>query len=118
MLKDLQHHLLAALLADDPVVALRDSLDAATDLTTEDRAWLKQIPPDGLILTGLLVKKLRFERLTRGESDLEEMFKNDPKAFMNLYRNYTGAVAPTAYFPQEEAELYRRWKKEDVSGER
>jgi len=115
MLKDVQRLLLAALFADDPVTALRKSLADASNLGPGEREWLEGISDDGLLMTGLLVKKLRFERLTRGEENLEKLFEREPKAFMRLYQNYTGAVSPTAYFPQEEAELFRRWQSSKQS---
>src|SRR5689334_15053025 len=106
MLTEIQHILLRALLADDPVATLNAELNATTMLTPQERDWLRHLSPDGLVMTSLLVKKLRFERLTHGEPVMDRLFAEEPDAFMRLYQNYTGTVPPTAYFPQEEAELF------------
>jgi len=112
MLADVQRVLLRAMLADDPVAALGDSIAQEGDLSDDERAALRKISREGLVMTSLLVKKLRFERLAHGEADLEKLFEREPKAFLRLYQNYTGAVPPTAYFPQEEADLFRQWQKQ------
>ena len=83
---------------------------AGGDLTEQERAWLERLDEDGLILTGLMVKKLRFERLTRGDRTLADLFERDAKRFMELYRAYNAAVPPTACLPGHEAELYRQWQ--------
>ncbi len=57
-----------------------------------------------------MVKKLRFERLTRGDRTLADLFERDAKRFMELYRAYNAAVPPTACLPGHEAELYRQWQ--------
>ena len=110
MLKDIQLLLLRVLLADDPADELRKALATASNLEPRERVWLEEIPSDGLLMTSLLVKKLRFERLTRGDQEMERLFEQEPKAFLRLYQNYTGATPPTAYFPQEEADLFRHWQ--------
>ena len=106
MLRDVQRVLIAALLADDPEAELRVRLvDEA--LSSDERRSLEAIPPDGLRLSSLIVKKLRFERLVRGDSDLERLFAERPEEFMRVFRDYAKAVPPCAYFPQEEGRLFR-----------
>lgn len=110
MLRAVQEILLAALLADDPVRALRGALPAAEGLSAEERAWLEGIDTDGLALTALIVKKLRFERLTLANRDMQDLFATDPARFMQLYRAYTAAVPPVGYFPTQEGDLFRGWR--------
>ncbi len=109
MLRDVQRVLIAALLADDPEAELRARL-ADARLTDAERRSLEAISPDGLRLSSLIVKKLRFERLVRGDGDLARLFEERPEEFMRLYREYAKAVPPEAYFPQEEGRLFRAWR--------
>ena len=115
MLRDVQRLLLAALLEDDPPIALRAALageapDGAPDLTEQERRWLQALPEDGLRMSGLIVRKLRFERLTGGDHDLRDLFDRDPQAFLPLFRQFTSQVPPESYFPDEEARRFRQWK--------
>ncbi|MBY0525740.1 MAG: hypothetical protein K2R98_20210 [Gemmataceae bacterium] len=117
MLCTVQRLLLDALLSDDPPAALRRQLASADELSDQERAWLERIDPDGLILTSLLVKKLRFERLTRSDVDMNELFERAPEEFMRLFQAYAAAVPPTVYFPGEEANKYRQWEAQAFGGE-
>jgi hypothetical protein len=115
VLRDVQRLLLAALLEDDPVAALRGALDRegagdAAGLTEQERRWLAALPEDGLRMSGLIVRKLRFERLTGGDHDLRDLFDRDPQAFLPLFRQFTSQVPPESYFPDEEARRFRQWK--------
>jgi hypothetical protein len=104
MLADLQAALIRALVADDPWAALareRARLDPSA------QAAVDAIEHDGFVLTSLLVKKLRFERLCRGDAALERWFEADPRGFTEAFRAYNREVAPTAYFPTEEARRFR-----------
>ncbi len=109
MLRDVQRVLIAVLLADDPGAELRARL-ADAGLADDERRSLAAISPDGLRLSSLIVKKLRFERLVRGDGDLARLFDERPEEFMRLYRDYAKAVPPGAYFPQEEGRLFRAWR--------
>jgi hypothetical protein len=111
MLRAVQELLLDCLLADDPVRALREALPAAVNLSDEERAWLAGIDADGLAITALIVKKLRFERLTLSHGEMQDLFDVDPARFMQLYREYTAAVPPTGYFPTQEGDLFRAWHR-------
>jgi hypothetical protein len=113
MLKAVQRVLLRALLSEDPAAELRLQLREATDLRPEERETLSRIDGDGLRLTQLLVKKLRFERLTEAIPELADLFTRDPQAFLRQFDAYTSAVAPEGYLPDQEAELYRRWRTEN-----
>ena len=110
MLRSVQTIILHALLAEDPPAALRSAIEQANDLTPVERDQLQQLNGDGLRISGLLLKKLRFERLTRGDADLDKLFGDDPDAFMRLFRAYDGATTPAAYFPDEEARQFRTWR--------
>ena len=110
MLRSVQKIVLHALLADDPPAALRRAIEQSPELTPAERDQLARLNPDGLRIGGLLLKKLRFERLTHGDADLDKLFDDDPEAFMRLFRAYDGATAPAAYFPDEEARQFRAWR--------
>ena len=88
MLRELQGRILAALLEGKP---------------------LEGVDPDGLELTRLIVKKLRFELIARGASDLYAWFDRDPAAFTTAFKAYDRAVPPRSWFPREEAESFRAW---------
>jgi hypothetical protein len=110
MLGTVQRLLLDALLSDDPPATLRQLLAKTADLPAQERAWLERIDADGLILTSLMLRKLRFERLTRSDGDMSKLFERQPEEFVRLFEAYTAAVPPTVYFPGEEATEYRRWE--------
>ncbi len=116
MLGAVQDVLMRALLEDDPVEALSLLLLDAKGLTAEERSWLERLDSDGLRMTGLLVRKLRFERLTRADPRLAALFLERPEEFMKLFASYTGEVAPTAYLPAAEGELFRRWQERPAEG--
>jgi hypothetical protein len=111
VLPSVQDILMKVLLDDDPVTCLRRQLEEARELSAQERAWLGGLDADGLILTSLIVKKLRFERLTRADRGLAELFEHEPERFLALFRSYTAEVAPTAYFPGQEAALFRQWQE-------
>ncbi|HKS16637.1 MAG TPA: hypothetical protein VJU16_04940 [Planctomycetota bacterium] len=88
MLKELQGRMLAAIL---------------------DGAPLEGVDADGLELTRLIVKKLRFELIVRGDSKLEEWFDRDPAAFTAAFKAYDRVIPPRSWFPREEADRFREW---------
>src|SRR4051812_41495515 len=100
---------MAALLSDDPVAAVRAAADDA-GLSPQERDWLRSLSPDGVAMTALVLKKLRFERLPDGDRDTAEQFARAPAAFMALFRAYTAATPPEQYFPDAEARQFRKWK--------
>ena len=67
------------------------------------------VDPDGLELTRLIVKKLRFEFIVRGDSEAEAWFDRDPAAFTVAFKAYDLEVPPRSWFPREEGEAFRRW---------
>lgn len=106
MLKDLQRVLARALTSDAPLEVLRRE---AASLSPEERAWIAAFDPDGVRLTGFIVRKLRFERICRGDSRAEAWFTRDPAAFVRAFKAYNAAVPSTAVFPREEAQAFRAW---------
>jgi hypothetical protein len=88
VLKEIQARVLAAILEGKP---------------------LEGVDPDGLELTRLIVKKLRFELIVRGDALLDAWFDRDPAAFTAAFKDYDCAVPPRSWFPREEAESFRAW---------
>ena len=108
MLKDLQRVLARALTSNAPLETLKR--EAAT-LTPEERALLDRMGEDRFLLTSLLVRKLRFERICRGDTKAEEWFARDPEAFTEAFRAYNAEVPPMEFFPRLEALAFRAWCK-------
>jgi hypothetical protein len=97
-----------ALLADDPGRELRAAIaDPSTPAGV--RAQLEAIDEDGLRIAGLLVTKLRFERLMNGSQRAALWFETDPRGFTDAFRAYHAAVAPTEMFPSFEARHFDAW---------
>ena len=99
-----------ALHADDPLAALARE---AQCLDPADRAAVIAAAGDGFVLTSLLVKKLRFEHIVRGDEAFEAWFDRDPRGFTEAFRAYAAAVPPRAYFPAAEAASFREWCDEN-----
>lgn len=93
---DWEAQLAAAMRAEDPVAAVR-ALHPGADA-------------DGVGMTALLVARLRFERLVRGSPAAEAWFDRDPADFARAFRRYHAEVAPRAFFPAGEAELFEAWR--------
>lgn len=108
MLSDMQQLLQQALLSDDPV-AILEQMAKEVPLSEEERAHLAHIEANGILLTSLLITKLRFERLTGASEELLHLFQNDPKQFIDLFNQYQKESKPTAYFPEQEAILFEQW---------
>ena len=106
MLRDLQRVLLRALASNEPMETLRKE---AEGLRAEDRAVVDGLNPEGFLLTSLLVRKLRFERICRGDTKAEEWFVREPERFTDAFRAYTADVPPTEFFPRLEALAFRDW---------
>lgn len=106
----LERVLAAAMQADDAAQALREaSRDRALDPRT--RELLTQIDPDGARMAALLVARLRFERLMRGSPEAELWFDTAPEEFSRSFRRYHQEIPPTAFFPADEAALFRAWRE-------
>lgn len=104
MLIELQRVLQAALASDTPLDTLRE---AARGLSAEAKAVLERVDPEGFVVGSLLVRKLRFERICRGDTAMERWFDRDPGGFTELFRVYNREVPPREFFPQPEAAAFR-----------
>lgn len=97
-----------AMTAADPVAVLAQAA-AATDCPAALRAALRSCDEDGVRMTALLIAKLRFERLLRACEEAEWLFEREPARFSELFREYHQTTPPTAFFPAEEARLFREF---------
>jgi hypothetical protein len=77
---------------------------------------LEGVDPDGIELARLIVKKLRFELIARGDSEMEAWFDRDPESFTTAFKAYDALVPPRSWFPREEAEKFRAWCREHNFG--
>ena len=114
MLTDLQGAILRALASDAPNETLRRE---AESLAPEDRAFIDGMDAEGFLLSSLLVRKLRFERICRGDTPMEEWFEREPARFTEVFRAYNREVPPTEFFPRQEALAFREYgMKKNLSG--
>jgi hypothetical protein len=95
-LAEYERRVAAAMRARDPAAAMR--------------AIYPAVDGDGVRMTALLVARLRFERLLRGSPEAEASFDRDAAAFARDFERYHREVAPTAFFPVDEAALWRSWR--------
>ena len=100
-LREYETRLAAAMRADDPVAAMR-AIHPAVD-------------GDGVQMAALLIARLRFERLLRGSPAAESWFDRDPADFARAFRRYHAEVAPSAFFPADEAALFAAWRKRSAA---
>lgn len=107
MLADLQRLLLRALRDPDPAAFL--AAEVSRDdcrLSDDERRWLRAASADGLRLSRLLVRKLRLQRLVRGDRALAALVESDPAAVARRFAAYDAAVPPQAVFPRDEAAAF------------
>ena len=105
MLGELQAVLVSCLAAEDPAAALVVARASHPELDP----WLETVDLEGLRLTALLIRKLRFERIVRGDPNLAARFEADPSGFTSIFREYLVTESPNRVFPEEEAEGFRRF---------
>lgn len=109
MLDAVQGILVDALHDEAPYERLRTLVAEAGDaLSDAERTQLDAVDADGFRMASLLVRKLRFERAIRGDTELTARFHADPEEFTRLFRAYCADVPPTHYFPRDEAAAFRR----------
>ncbi len=106
MLKDLQRALVRILRSPSPAEEILREAASADEAT---RAALERADPDGLLLSRLLVLKLRFERICRGDARAARWFERDSAGFTTAFRSYDQEVPQREYFPREEAMSFREW---------
>jgi hypothetical protein len=99
----LERILAGALLASDPLEALRCRRDA------EPLVAALEGQRDELALAAALIARLRFERLVQGHAAAAAAFDANPRELVERFRRYHAEVAPAAMFPLEEAALFDRW---------
>jgi len=110
VLSEVERVLLEAVHDEDPPARLRELVEDAGDrLTVDERSWLLAADADGLRLTGLLVVKLRFERVLRGDAALRREFDADPRALLERFRRYAREVPAAAVFPEDESRAFSAW---------
>lgn len=112
MLSEVERVLVEALHAEDPPARLRGLVEGAGGrLAADERAWLLAAvaDDDGLRMAGLLVVKLRFDRVLRGDPSLRRAFEEDAAAFVERFRRYCRDVPPAYVFPQDEARAFAAW---------
>jgi hypothetical protein len=111
VLSGMQRVLVLALHDERPVERLRELVDAAGDrMDADERRRLLDVDPDALRVTSLIVRKLRLERLLRGDPAAAARRDVDPATFMAAFRRYARAVPPTAAFPGDEARAFRAFE--------
>ena len=66
--------------------------------------------PEPNRLEQALIAKLRFERLVQGSPDAAAWFERDTPSFVRAFRAYDAQVPPTAFFANEEAQLWEAWR--------
>jgi len=105
VLGELQAALVACCAAEDPAAALAEARASHPELAP----WLGTVDVEGLRLTALLIRKLRFERIVRGDPNLAARFEADPSGFTAILKEYLAAESPSCVFPEDEAERFRRF---------
>lgn len=105
MSEKVESTLASILRAPDPVAALR-----AARANQPALAPLDHIDEDGLRMAALLVLKLRFERLLRGDPEVEAEHERDPEGLARDVRAYHQQTPLRAIFPAAEARLFREWR--------
>lgn len=109
-LADFQGRLARAILSGDPAESLK-TLARSPRLCAALRRAAASADPDGVRLSALLVKKLRFERLVRGDSAIAEWFEHSPRTFVQTFRDYEAGNPPRALFAGAEAAAFGDWTK-------
>ncbi len=100
--------LATALTARDPGAALAATAHDPR-LPAEAKRWLAAIDADGFRIAALLVARLRFERLLHGHPAVASWLEHDAEGVTEAFRRYHAAIAPTAFFPPDEARLFDAW---------
>lgn len=110
MIAELQRLLLQALRQPDPQAWLRAQVARPEcPLSAPERAMLAALPDDGLVLTRQLIRKLRLQRLLRGDAEAARQCSADPAALASAFAAYDVDVPPHPVFPTDEARAFRDW---------
>ena len=92
----------------DPVTALR-RLVADGGFPSWLEPMVPGLDPDGLRMTGLLIAKLRFERIINGSAAAAHWFVAEPATFAVACRGHHRALPPLDHGPRWEAESFAAW---------
>jgi hypothetical protein len=109
MLLDLQRLLVAALRTPDPAGFLRERAEREPGLRADERRALLAAGEDGLRMSRVMIRKLRLQRILRGDPDAAAAMARDPEAFAARFAAYDRDVAPTAVTPPDEAAQFRAY---------
>lgn len=109
MLSRLQELLLLALREPDPRAYLQTVAASDAGLSDSERACLLAIEDDGLRLTRMLIRKLRMQRIVRGDPDAAALLAEDPERFAACFARYDQEQPWTHVFPRDEARAFRRY---------
>ena len=105
-LTDLQRMLVEALPQRDPAAVLRQSpSDALSPIETEA---VLRVPEDGLLLTSLVIIKLRMQQLLKSPGALKQ-FEEDPEAFARIFERYHSDCPMADFFPEGEGARFADW---------
>ncbi len=67
------------------------------------------IDADGLRLTRMLIRKLRLQRIVRGDASASAFMARDPAGFAQCFARYDQEVPWSYVFPRDEAAAFRRY---------
>ena len=109
MLPRTQELLVLALRESDPRAFLQACVPEDAGLSDQERAWLLAIDEDGLRLTRMLIRKLRLQRIVRGDPEASAYMARDPAGFAACFARYDDEVPWRYVFPREEAQAFRRY---------
>jgi len=100
----------SALCERDPVAAI-GRIAVGPDCPSGLRRSLETVDPDGIRLTGLLITKLRFQRLVNGSGEATRWFLRDGAGFTAAFLAYHRAELPREHAPAREARRFHAWCK-------
>ena len=111
-LADLQRLLADALPQRDPAAVLRQPPEAEAQrgraLSPTESDALQRLPKDGLLLTSLVLVKLRIQQLLKSP-DAAKLFEEDPELFARIFEQYHAECPMADFFPEGEGQRFADW---------
>src|SRR5262245_50290569 len=101
-LADLQRLLADALPQRDPAAALQHA--------SGESEMLRHLPEDGLLLTSLVLVKLRMQQLLKSP-DVLQMFEENPEHFARQFEQYHADCPMSDFFPEGEGARFADWRQ-------
>lgn len=97
-----------ALHARDPLAVLQTEREQLTGSAQSAVDFILNHPRerDGFVISSLLVKKLRFELVYRGDNRLARWFDRDPAAFAAAFQEYQQSVVARECFARPAAAAF------------